>query len=49
MVRGKKLTANGAAIMAGFRHKPTPLEKILNLLPRLASADRERLRRELAR
>ena len=48
-VRVKKMTAHGAAILAGFRHKPTPLEKILNLLPRLASADRERLRRELAR
>jgi hypothetical protein len=47
-VRVKKLTANSAAVLAGFRRKPTPLEKILNLLPRLASADRDRLRRELA-
>jgi hypothetical protein len=49
MVRVKKLTANRAAIMAGFRRKPTPIERVLKLLPRLTAADRDLLRRELER
>jgi hypothetical protein len=49
MVRVKKLTANRAAIMAGFRRKPTPLEKVLKVLPQLTAADRDLLRRELER
>jgi hypothetical protein len=49
MVRVKKLTANRAAIMAGFPRKPTPIERVLKLLPRLTAADRDLLRRELER
>jgi hypothetical protein len=49
MVRVKKLTANGAAVIAGFRRKPTPLEKVLEILPRLTASEREMLRRELER
>jgi hypothetical protein len=32
-----ELTANAAAIEAGFKKKPTPFEQILKLLPKLAA------------
>jgi hypothetical protein len=46
-VRVRKLTANCAAILAGFRRKPAALERILKLLPQLTTAECERLRLEL--
>jgi hypothetical protein len=46
-VRLKKITANQAAILAGFRRNPAALQKILKLLPRLTSTERNTLRRKL--
>jgi hypothetical protein len=49
LVRVRKLTANKAAVLAGFRRKPTALETILRLLPQLTGADCEVLRHKLDR
>lgn len=38
-----KLSANAAAIEAGFRKQATPLERILKLLPKLTSTERRHL------
>ena len=46
-VRLKKITANQAAILAGFRRNPAALQKILKLLPRLTSTERNTLQRKL--
>ena len=48
-VRAGKLSAGAAALSAGFRRQPTPLEKVLRVLPQLTAADRELLRHELDR
>jgi hypothetical protein len=42
-VRVKKLTANAAAILAGFRCKSTPYKTILKLLPKLTAEQRAEL------
>lgn len=39
-----KLSANAAAIEAGWRKRPTTLEKILKLLPKLTPTERRQLR-----
>ena len=38
-VKAKKLSANAAAIKAGFRKKPSPLEIIMKYLPKLSDED----------
>lgn|SRR5262245_51632666 len=43
-VTANELTANAAAIQAGFRKRPKPLEMILKLLPKLSTAERRKLR-----
>lgn len=43
-VVAKEISANAAAIEAGFRHKPTPYETILKLLSKLTADEREHLR-----
>jgi hypothetical protein len=42
-----KLSANAAAIEAGFRRQATPLERILSLLPKLTPTERRQLRARL--
>lgn len=42
-----KLSANAAAIEAGFRKKPTPFEQIQRLIPRLTASEMGRLKRLL--
>lgn len=42
-----ELSANAAAIEAGFRKRSTPIEQIRKLLPKLTSEQRAQLRREL--
>jgi hypothetical protein len=42
-VVAKEMTANAAAIAAGFRKKPKPFDAILKLLPKLTDAERSRL------
>jgi hypothetical protein len=42
------LSANAAAIEAGFRKKPTPFEQIVKLLPRLSSEQKRKLMELLA-
>lgn len=44
-----ELSANAAAVKAGFRHKPTPYLQILRLLSKLTDDERQHLRDELAR
>jgi hypothetical protein len=39
-----ELSANAAAIEAGFRSKPTPFEQIIKLLPKLTDDERAELR-----
>jgi hypothetical protein len=39
-----ELSANAAAIAAGFRHKPTPYETITKLLPKLSATERQSLK-----
>jgi hypothetical protein len=39
-VRAGELSANAAAIEAGFRKKPSALEQVLRLLPKLTSEER---------
>jgi hypothetical protein len=46
-VRAKQISANAAAIKAGFRQKPTPFEQVLRLLPKLTEAERQQLIRHL--
>lgn len=47
-VRAGKMSANAAAIEAGFRKPPaTPFERILKLLPKLTAAQRRRLKEQL--
>jgi hypothetical protein len=41
--RAGKLSANAAAIQAGWRKAPSPIERILKLLPKLSPEDRARL------
>jgi len=43
------LSANAAAIEAGFRHKPTPYQQIVRLLPKLTADERQQLKDELGR
>jgi hypothetical protein len=43
-VVAKEISANAAAIEAGFRHKATPYETILKLLSKLTADEREHLR-----
>jgi hypothetical protein len=43
-----KLSANAAAIEAGFRKKPTPFEQVQNLIPKLTAAEKRKLRELLA-
>lgn len=43
-VRDGKLSANAAAIEAGFRRKPTPFEQIERLIPRLTDDERRQIR-----
>jgi hypothetical protein len=43
-----ELSANAAAIEAGFRKKPTPFETIIRLLPKLSDDERDQLRELLA-
>jgi hypothetical protein len=42
-VKAKQLSANAAAVEAGFRRKPTPFEIIVRQLPRLTAEEREQL------
>ena len=49
VVLGGGMTANAAAIEAGFRKQATPLERIRKLLPKLSAAERGALVRELIR
>jgi len=44
-VVAKEISANAAAIEAGFRHKPTSYETIVKLLPKLTLDERDRLRK----
>lgn len=46
-VKAGKLSANAAAIEAGFRKQSTPLERILKLLPKLTATERRHLRARL--
>jgi hypothetical protein len=39
-VRQGKISANAAAIAAGFRRKSTPFEQIMKLTPRLTAEER---------
>lgn len=48
-VKANKLSANAAAIEAGFRKKPTPLEGIYKLLPKLSQSELEQLADEVDR
>jgi hypothetical protein len=48
-VRKGELSANAAAIEAGFRKKPTVLDQILKLLPQLTEEERAILRQKIAR
>ena len=41
-VKAGKVSANKAAIEAGFRKKPTPFEQVQNLLPKLDNRRRRR-------
>ena len=47
-VREGRLSANAAAIQAGFRKSLTPLEQIKRLLLKLSDAERDELREHLA-
>ena len=42
-----QLSANAAAIKAGFRKKLTPFEQVRKLLPKLSDEEREQLKTEL--
>jgi len=42
-VKAGELSANAAAIAAGFRKKPTPMQIMLKLLPKLTAAERAQL------
>lgn len=46
-VTAKEMSANAAAIEAGFRKQTTPLEKILKLLSKLTPTERRQLRARL--
>jgi hypothetical protein len=46
-VIAKEMSANAAAIEAGFRKKPTPYEQILRLLPKITADDLQRLRERI--
>jgi hypothetical protein len=46
-VKTKRLSANAAAIEAGFRRKATPFEQVLKLLPKLTDAERDQVRQLL--
>ena len=48
-VRTKEISANAAAIEAGFRSKPTHLATILKLLPKLTADDQMELRSALGK
>lgn len=43
-VRSGEMSANAAAIEAGFRKPPTPLKQILKLIPKLTSAEWQQVR-----
>lgn len=43
-----ELSANAAAIEAGFRKKPTPFETVQKLLPKLTATEKRKLRDMLA-
>lgn len=38
-----ELSANAAAIQAGFRKKPTPFEQVAKLIPKLSAAEKRQL------
>jgi hypothetical protein len=42
-----KLSTHAASIEAGFRHNPTPFEKIIKLLPKLSAGEKTKLKRLL--
>lgn len=44
----KKMSANAAAIKAGWRKAPAPLEKILKLIPKLSAGELEKLVQHLS-
>ena len=44
LVRVRKLTANSAAIAAGFRHKPTPFETVKRLWPKLTEDEQTEIK-----
>lgn len=44
-VKAGEMTANAAAIEAGFRKKLTPFQQVMALLPKLTEAERDQLRR----
>jgi hypothetical protein len=46
-VRARSISARAAAITAGILKPPSPLDRIRRLLPRLTSAERAQLKREL--
>jgi hypothetical protein len=46
-VRARVMSANAAAIEAGFRKRATPLERIRKQLPELTAAERQQLKFEL--
>jgi hypothetical protein len=48
-VLGGDLSANAAAIEAGFRKVRTPLEQIMRLLPKLTPDERRKVHDELRR
>lgn len=48
-VRSGEISANAAAIKAGFRHQPTPYERVLKLLPKLSPDECRALLDELTK
>jgi hypothetical protein len=48
-VRADELSANAAAIEAGWRKQPTPLERIYKLLPKLSQTELDELATEVDR
>jgi hypothetical protein len=45
-VRAGQLSANAAAVEAGFRKQATPLERVLKLLPKLTRSEWQQLKRD---
>jgi hypothetical protein len=48
-VRAGRLSANAAAVQAGYRERPSPLEIALRQIPKLNANERELLRRALTK